>query len=99
MLLEQPATFPDAGNESVYGRNGKAEPAYRPDSQGKSILNGVAGALGGRAFDESQLGAADVTLSDEVLDRIDEIVRPGSLVNPADTGWDNPALQPSARRR
>ena len=48
---------------------------------------------------ESQVGAADVTLSDEVLDRIDEIVPPGSLVNPADTGFDNPALQPSARRR
>ena len=48
---------------------------------------------------ESQIGAADVTLSDDVLDRIDEIVPPGSLVNPADTGWQNPALEPSARRR
>src|SRR5436190_2680751 len=48
---------------------------------------------------ESQIGAADVTLSDDVLDRIDEIVPPGSLVNPSDTGWQNPALEPSARRR
>jgi aryl-alcohol dehydrogenase-like predicted oxidoreductase len=48
---------------------------------------------------ESQLGAADVELSDDVLDRIDEIVPPGSLVNPSDTGWVNPALEPSARRR
>jgi aryl-alcohol dehydrogenase-like predicted oxidoreductase len=48
---------------------------------------------------ESQLGAADVELSDEVLDRIDAIVPPGTNVNPADTGWDNPALKPDQRRR
>jgi aryl-alcohol dehydrogenase-like predicted oxidoreductase len=48
---------------------------------------------------ESQLPAADVQLSDEVLDRIDEIVPPGVNVNPADTGWDNPALEPEALRR
>jgi aryl-alcohol dehydrogenase-like predicted oxidoreductase len=48
---------------------------------------------------ESQLPAADIQLSDEVLDRIDEIVPPGVNVNPADTGWVNPALEPSARRR
>jgi aryl-alcohol dehydrogenase-like predicted oxidoreductase len=48
---------------------------------------------------ESQLGAADVELSDELLDRIDQIVPPGVNVNPADQGWSNPALEPSARRR
>jgi aryl-alcohol dehydrogenase-like predicted oxidoreductase len=48
---------------------------------------------------ESQLTAADVELPDELLDRIDEIVPPGTNVNPADAGWDNPALQPEARRR
>jgi aryl-alcohol dehydrogenase-like predicted oxidoreductase len=48
---------------------------------------------------ESQLGAADVQLSDEVLDRIDEIVPPGVNVNPTDAGWDNPSLAPAARRR
>jgi aryl-alcohol dehydrogenase-like predicted oxidoreductase len=48
---------------------------------------------------ESQLTAADVTLSDELLDRIDQIVPPGVNVNPGDGGWDNPALAPSARRR
>ncbi len=48
---------------------------------------------------ESQLPAADVSLSDEVLDRIDEIVPPGVNLNPADGGWQNPALQPVARRR
>jgi aryl-alcohol dehydrogenase-like predicted oxidoreductase len=48
---------------------------------------------------ESQLSAADIELSDEVLDRIDAIVPAGTNVNPADTGWDNPALAPAARRR
>jgi aryl-alcohol dehydrogenase-like predicted oxidoreductase len=48
---------------------------------------------------ESQLPAADVELSDEVLDRIDEIVPPGINLNPADGGWGNPALAAPARRR
>jgi aryl-alcohol dehydrogenase-like predicted oxidoreductase len=48
---------------------------------------------------ESQLGAADVELSDETLDRIDEIVPPGTNVNPRDVAWDNPALHPANRRR
>jgi aryl-alcohol dehydrogenase-like predicted oxidoreductase len=48
---------------------------------------------------ESQLTAAEVELSDDVLDRIDEIVPPGVNVNPDDTGWANPALEPQARRR
>jgi aryl-alcohol dehydrogenase-like predicted oxidoreductase len=48
---------------------------------------------------ESQLTAADVHLSDDVLDRIDEIVAPGVTLNPADNSWVSPALEPSARRR
>jgi aryl-alcohol dehydrogenase-like predicted oxidoreductase len=48
---------------------------------------------------ESQLPAADTSLSDDVLDRIDQIVPPGINLNPADGGWSNPALQASARRR
>ncbi len=48
---------------------------------------------------DSQLSAAEVTLSDEVLDRIDEITPPGVSVNPGDAGWFNPALEPDARRR
>jgi aryl-alcohol dehydrogenase-like predicted oxidoreductase len=48
---------------------------------------------------ESQLGADEVQLSDEVLDRIDEIVPPGTNLNPRDAGWENPALAPEARRR
>jgi aryl-alcohol dehydrogenase-like predicted oxidoreductase len=48
---------------------------------------------------ESQLGAADLQLDDALLDRIDEIVPPGTNVNPADAGWTNPALAAEARRR
>ena len=48
---------------------------------------------------ESQLPAADVVLDAALLDRIDEIVPPGTNINPADGGWANPALQPAARRR
>ena len=48
---------------------------------------------------ESQLAAADVALSDEVLDRIDQINPPGVTINHLDNGWTQPALQPAARRR
>ena len=43
---------------------------------------------------ESQLAAADVVLDEAVLDRIDEIVPPGTTINPADNSFDNP---PSSR--
>src|SRR3954447_11497257 len=48
---------------------------------------------------DGQLAAADVVLEPAVLDRIDEIVAPGTTVNPVDNSFDNPALRPSARRR
>jgi aryl-alcohol dehydrogenase-like predicted oxidoreductase len=48
---------------------------------------------------ESQIGAAEVELSDEVLDRIDKIVPPGTTISPVDQGWTNPALQPDQLRR
>jgi aryl-alcohol dehydrogenase-like predicted oxidoreductase len=48
---------------------------------------------------ESQLTAADVSLSTEVLDRIDEIVPPGVNLNHTDVGWQNPDLAPDRRRR
>jgi aryl-alcohol dehydrogenase-like predicted oxidoreductase len=48
---------------------------------------------------ESQLGAVDVQLSDEVLDRIDEIVPPGTDFNLADAGWVPPALPCKRLRR
>jgi aryl-alcohol dehydrogenase-like predicted oxidoreductase len=48
---------------------------------------------------ESQLPAAEAVLGDDVLDRIDEIVPPGVNLNPADAGYQNPALALAARRR
>jgi aryl-alcohol dehydrogenase-like predicted oxidoreductase len=48
---------------------------------------------------ESQLTAVEHELSDDVLDRIDEIVPPGTNLNPVDAGWQSPALEPAARRR
>jgi aryl-alcohol dehydrogenase-like predicted oxidoreductase len=48
---------------------------------------------------ESQLTAVDVHLDDELLDRIDAIVPPGTTINPVDAGYAPPALDASARRR
>jgi aryl-alcohol dehydrogenase-like predicted oxidoreductase len=48
---------------------------------------------------EGQLPAADVELDAAVLDRIDEIVRPGVNLNPADTSYGEQVLQPALRRR
>ncbi len=48
---------------------------------------------------ESQLGAADVQLSDDVLDAIDEIVPPGTNFNSADEGWQPPHLADASSRR
>jgi aryl-alcohol dehydrogenase-like predicted oxidoreductase len=61
----------------------------------------TAAIIGPRTIDhlESQLDAADVELPDDVLDRIDEIVAPGVNINPADAGYVNPALTPTALRR
>ncbi len=41
---------------------------------------------------ESQLAALDVTLDDHLMQRIDEIVPPGTTINPADSGWTPPWL-------
>jgi aryl-alcohol dehydrogenase-like predicted oxidoreductase len=48
---------------------------------------------------DSQLSAADVALDSALLDRIDEIVRPGVNVNPADTSHCEHVLQPALGRR
>ncbi len=45
------------------------------------------------------LKAADVSLSEEILDRVDEIVEPGTQFHDRDTGRDTPSLQPAALRR
>jgi hypothetical protein len=48
---------------------------------------------------EAQLGAADVTLTKDVLDRIDEIVPPGQTIADRDRGYSAPALTDAALRR
>ena len=49
---------------------------------------------------ESQLVAADVTLTTDVLDRIDAIVPPGTDTGTLDMAYQPPALQrPELRRR
>ena len=42
---------------------------------------------------DGQLPAGEIELSDDVLDRIDEIVAPGIDLNPADAGWQNPCAR------
>jgi aryl-alcohol dehydrogenase-like predicted oxidoreductase len=49
---------------------------------------------------ETQLGATEVTLTSDVLDRIDEIVPPGVTLSRGDAGFVPPALEdPFLRRR
>jgi aryl-alcohol dehydrogenase-like predicted oxidoreductase len=48
---------------------------------------------------ESALAAVDVELDEALLDRIDEIVPPGTNLNPADAGWTPPALAHASLRR
>lgn len=48
---------------------------------------------------ESYLPAADITLSTDVLDRIDKIVAPGVTVNPEDNSYGAHELTTHARRR
>jgi aryl-alcohol dehydrogenase-like predicted oxidoreductase len=57
--------------------------------------------IGPRTMDqlEGLLGAAEVVLDDEVLDRIDALVPPGTNVDDGDTGWVPPAIAQSWRRR
>jgi hypothetical protein len=46
------------GNESVYGAEGKAEAAYRPDPSGRTTLRDLAAGLDGRSFEEGDVSAA-----------------------------------------
>ncbi|GIH15719.1 aldo/keto reductase [Rugosimonospora africana] len=57
--------------------------------------------IGPRTMDQltDLLAGAEVTLSDDVLDRIDAIVPPGTNVNTADSGWTSPALTDAIARR
>ena len=58
--------------------------------------------IGPRTMDQltDLLAGATVTLDDDILDRIDQIVPPGVTLNPADAGWQPSVLvDPAARRR
>ncbi|CAM2756489.1 aldo/keto reductase [Skermania piniformis] len=48
---------------------------------------------------EGFLPAADITLSNDVLDRIDQIVAPGVTVNPVDNSYGDHELRADRRRR
>jgi hypothetical protein len=48
---------------------------------------------------ETLLGAEEVRLDTDVLDRIDELVAPGTNLNPADGGWEPPWLRKASARR
>jgi aryl-alcohol dehydrogenase-like predicted oxidoreductase len=56
--------------------------------------------IGPRVMDHltSLLGAEDVRLSDDVLDRIDALVAPGRTVTPDEARWETPALSRRSRR-
>ncbi|MFN8025493.1 MAG: aldo/keto reductase [Acidimicrobiia bacterium] len=57
--------------------------------------------IGPRTMEQltTQLGASDVTLTDDVLDRIDEIVPPGQNFTWADAGWTPPMVANKLVRR
>ena len=57
--------------------------------------------IGPRTHDhlDSQLGAAGVTLEPSILDRIDQIVKPGSNFSWADAGYEPPSVSQAWRRR
>ncbi len=57
--------------------------------------------IGPRTMEQlvGQLGAVDVTLDDDILDRIDALVPPGTNLNAADGGYQPPAIAAAWRRR
>ncbi|MDQ1426183.1 MAG: hypothetical protein QOD72_3681 [Acidimicrobiaceae bacterium] len=61
----------------------------------------TAAIIGPRTMEQltSQLGAVDVKLERDLLDRIDAIVPPGTIFNPADAGYQPPSLSRRSRRR
>ena len=61
----------------------------------------TAAIIGPRTMEQlmGTLGAVDVALDDEVLDRIDALVAPGTTVDPSDDGWTPPAIADAWRRR
>ena len=47
-----------AAGEGVYDANGRREPGYHPSPAGKVLLAQLAAGLGGRSYEEADLGAA-----------------------------------------
>ncbi len=72
--------------ESVYGAEGKAEPAYRPDPSGRTTLHDLAAAVGGRSFEEREVGAAATYLR--------SLVGSGPTVRTAGTDRSRTAVAP-----
>ena len=48
---------------------------------------------------EGQLDAGEIKLDSQLLDRIDEVVPPGTTLNPVDRGWEPPSLTSAKSRR
>lgn len=61
----------------------------------------TAAIVGPRTMEQlaSYLPAVEVTLSKEVLDKIDQLVAPGVTINPDDNSYGSAELTPAARRR
>ena len=61
----------------------------------------TAAVIGPRTLEqlEGQLGADEIKLDSQLLDRIDEVVTPGATINPVDRGWDPPSLASAKARR
>ena len=53
-------------SESVFDADGRPEPTYHPDPTGRVVLAALAGALGGRSFEESDIQTAVSYLRDIV---------------------------------
>ena len=112
-LGDAPAALrPVAAREPAQARCGRGARAARggdgitPDPSRDRVRHPPPGGDGrdhrarGRWSTSSRSSARPTSqLSDEVLDRIDAIVPPGTTINPADRGWQNPALDAAARRR
>ena len=101
-----------AAREPAQARGGRGARPCSPRRPGSSLIHlaiafvlrhpAVTSAIiGPRTMEqlESQLGAAEVELADDVLDRIDEIVPPGTNLNPADAGYTPPSLEHASLRR
>ncbi len=101
-----------AAGEPAQARSGRAARRGSLDDAGLSLIElaiafvvnhpAVTSAIiGPRTMEhlDSQLPSAAVELDAAVLDRIDEIVRPGVNLNPADTSYGEQVLDPALRRR